>query len=94
MSLIQDTKDIKSALDSLENKAKEQQLIYFNLISEMVKLHQKYRILKMYEVSDEIRTALNGVGVQIIQGTAQYDGYENIPSNLRNRQFNDTWKIK
>lgn len=93
MSLLFDTKEIISDLERLQKKAEHQQRVYFNLINNMVRLHQKYRIAKNYEISDEIRAALNSVGVTIIQGTAQYGGYENIPPNMRNRQGDDTWFI-
>jgi cysteinyl-tRNA synthetase len=94
MSLIQDTNDIQLAFQNLRRKAEKQQKIYFNVISGVVRLHQEYRIAKNYEISDRLRNILNENGINIIQGTAQYDGYEKIPSNLRSNIADDQWTIK
>ena len=93
MSLIADHKKICELLESLSEKTKTQQFIYFDLIKGMVKLHQKYRIEKNYTVSDEIRTLLNDIGIDIIQGTAGYN-YDEIPKHLKGRRSEDSWVIK
>lgn len=93
MSLIQDCADIEASIRQLSIKANGQQLLYYALIKQMVKLQQKYRLEKNYEVSDAIREVLNSVGVEIIQGTAQYK-YEDIPAAMKNRTVEDTWRIK
>lgn len=93
MSLIQDTKDIQMLFDRLKGKSAEQQHLYFNVISAVVKLHQEYRINKQYDVSDKLRDLLNENGIRIIQGTKQYYGYENIPANMRNNTVDDRWEL-
>ena len=93
MSLIQDNDDIIAALQRTSNKAKAQQRIYFEIIKQCVAMHQKYRSAKNYEVSDELRGILNSVGVRIVQGTAQFGSYENIPENMRNTLWDDTWEF-
>lgn len=91
MSLVHDVNEISSSLKRLQTKATEQQMIYHHLISGMVAIHQRYRLAKNYEVSDAIRDQLNAVGVKIIQGTAQYGGFENIPEHLRNEMVDDQY---
>jgi len=94
MSLIHDVNDIQLSLDNLKNKAKEQQKLYFSIITGVVSLHQEYRIAKNYEVSDKLRELLNNNGINIIQGTKQYGSFENIPKSLLNNTVNDRWGIK
>lgn len=93
MSLTHDVSEIVNGLNSLQKKAKEQQLQYHQLLQGIVGLHQKHRIAKNYAVSDELRELLNSVGVKIVQGTAQYGGYENIPENLRNMPGDDYYQV-
>ena len=93
MSLINDHKELIKAIQRSSNKASAQQMTYFKLIEGMVCLHQKYRLEENYPISDEIRSLLNSVGINIIQGTAKYKSYEEIPENMKNRQVNDTWDI-
>lgn len=93
MSLVHDVNEISSSLKRLQTKATEQQMIYRHLISGMVAMHQHYRLAKNYEVSDAIRDQLNVVGVKIIQGTAQFGGFENIPEHLRNDTVNDRYEF-
>ena len=93
MSLIFDLSEIKKQCESMTQKAIEQQRIYFNLINAMVEMQQNYRIVKNYEISDHIRDILKDCGVKIIQGTSGYQ-YDEIPSNLKGKQYNDTWTIE
>lgn len=93
MSLMLDLADIENDVKSLKDKAHKQQIIYSHLITGMVALHQKYRLAKNYEISDELRNLLMSINVKIIQGTAGYE-FKDIPASLKNHQFNDTWVIK
>lgn len=65
----------------------------YNLTSALVKAHQEHRLAKNYAVSDMLRGILNEAGIEVVQGTAGYK-YENIPPALKNRQVNDTWRVK
>lgn len=94
MSLIQDAKEIKTRLNELCVKTNTQQKRYFSVIDGMVKLHQKHRLAKNYQVSDEIRQVLNDCGIKIIQGTAQYKSYADIPDHLKNMTGDDQWRIE
>lgn len=92
MSLISDLSDIKRKLDGIEKKAARQQMIYFDLITAMVAMHQEHRVAKNFTVSDQIRSALNSCGIEIIQGTAGYE-YGSIPEALKGRPVGDTWRV-
>jgi len=93
MSLVHDTNEILDSLKRLQTKASEQQMVYHHLINGMVAMHQQSRLAQNYEISDAIRSQLNAVGVKIIQGTAQFGSYENIPEHLRNDTVNDRYEI-
>lgn len=93
MSIINDLNESVAGLRALQNKVEEQQYVYHYLIKSMVALHQKHRLAKNYAMSDELRNALNSVGVKIIQGTAQFGGYENTPEDKRNLMHDDTYEI-
>lgn len=93
MSLIHNLAEIRKACESLEDDARKQQHIYYKIIEGVVRLHQKYRLEKNFNVSDELRSLLNEVGIEIIQGNAGYS-YEAIPESLKTRQVNDTWHFK
>lgn len=93
MSLIFDLKELQHKCGLMEEKTKNQQAIYYAVISGLVKLHQKYRLEKQYLISDELRSLVNSVGIQIVQGTAGYN-YEEIPKSLSGRQVDDTWGFK
>ena len=92
MSLIHDLNEFEKSIERIKAKAAKQQMIYFNLIKGLVRLHQKHRVLKNYAVSDELRNLLNSVGVKIKQGTDGYK-YDEIPESLKNMTVEDQWSI-
>ncbi|UOF79379.1 cysteinyL-tRNA synthetasE [Caudoviricetes sp.] len=92
MSLIARLDEIEKLVILTKSEAHKKQLAYFKVINGLVSLHQKYRILKNYEVSDELRSLLNSIGIKVIQGTAGYS-YEDIPKSLIGRTYDDQWII-
>lgn len=93
MDLIRNIHDLRKTCDAIEKKARQQSSICFTLISKVVKMHQEQRVAKNYTVSDVLRSLLNDVGVEIVQGTSGYK-YEEIPQSLKGRQTEDTWKFR
>lgn len=80
------------SLKTLRRLEKEQSKENYILIGELVKLHQFYRLNKEYKISDQLRDIANRAGIKIIEGTAKYGTYDNIPENMRNNTWNDTWR--
>lgn len=80
-------------LEKISNGVDTQRVDYYSLINLIVGLHTTYRINKEYAISDKIREVLNRSGIKIIQGTIGHN-YEDIPENLKGRQFQDTWEFK
>jgi cysteinyl-tRNA synthetase len=76
----------------MKAKINKQQMIYFKIINGLVRLHQKHRVLKNYNISDELRSLLTSAGIKIKQGTDGYE-YDEIPESLRGMTVNDQWKI-
>jgi cysteinyl-tRNA synthetase len=93
MSLLSDCIELEEGIRKLRSSAARQQYGHKALIDSVVWMHQKHRLAQNYEVSDELRSLLSEVGVEIIQGTAAY-AYDKIPEALRGRQFDDTWRFK
>lgn len=86
--------DIGNAIDYLalvqKSAVKEHNRIFI-LADELTKLHQKYRLAKRFDLSDEIRDILKKANIKIIQGTAGYK-YEDIPKAMINHTIDDTWE--
>ena len=93
MSLIHDLDQIIRSAESMRAKAAEQQRVYYALINGLVALRQTYRLEKRYDIADELRALLDGVGVEIVQGTAGY-AFSEIPAVLKGRQVADTWALR
>ena len=95
MSLLHEVSEIERTLKTLKREATIQQSIYFHLISGMVTLHQKHRVAKDYDTSDEIRDLLNNIGVIITQDT---DGmtWDEIQMRFAKKPqppIGDTWDL-
>lgn len=93
MSLIFDIEELQGRLKDIKSDAIHQQEVLVSLINKVVKLHQDFRVVKNFSVSDALRDALNSVGVVITQGTAGY-AYDDIPSSLKGHPVGDTWDFK
>jgi hypothetical protein len=61
----------------------------------MVKLHQKHRVAKDYDISDEIRDLLNNIGVTITQGTdgMTWDEIQVRYAKKPQPPIGDTWDL-
>lgn len=81
---------VKDFIELYRKKKKD----FFLLVNQLVTMQQEHRLNKNYEVSDKIRNILLEINIEIIYGTKQFGGYENIPKNLRNRQLDDMWRQK
>jgi len=93
-------KDIWMALENLKDAsacafetAHAQRTNFYKLINVVVSIAQEARLNKDYELSDNLRRILKESGVEIIQGTAGYDKFEDIPKHLVGRPVVDTWKF-
>ncbi len=71
----------------------KERLNYFCLINGMVKMAQDARVSKDYATSDAIRELLKESGIEIIQGTPEYEKFADIPKELIGRPIVDTWNF-
>lgn len=85
--------DMQMSIAQLSDMVREERRNYSKLISGVVKVAQRARIEKNYVLSDELRTLLKVSGVEIVQGTAEYAKYDDIPEELTGRPTVDTWKF-
>lgn len=90
MSLIEKMSGLARQMEATQREAEQQQRTYFALVDGVVRLRQRLRVEKKFAEADELRALLEGVGIQVVDGTAGC-AYEQIPPALRGRPVGDQW---